>query len=719
MKTTDIQIKVLLLLLLMAVVMLTSCAESEAAADGGGSVVARSAELTFDAYTSRATSAQTRAGFNGSIGDAQLRMPATLGGGFGVFASHTDSRRFDEQSPMNLMYNQLVTYNSAYQKWQYTPVKYWPNEYGTSAQSGYCDKVSFFAYAPFVGVTPSTGTALDGHAYGITALSGNGMTGAPSVHYVSTFDADKTVDLCWGVCQQPSWPVVEGGSAQAINKGLAGLPWLDVERPAQTVQDLKFQFRHATAQLSVSIDTFADTYDTPASVGNTDETRIYVRSVTFTGLATRGVLSLNNTDPDQPLWLGEKEDCLLQTGDELTVYDGRQDGREGFLMSDASAVEPIQGLNPDIIQSAPWGDDAQTPGVDGTERGLFRRWDSSVAKYVAAGARDAICVIPTGDDFSITICYDIETVSPALATYLADGVTHGTSIENCITKTVTFGRESALQAGHRYELRLHLGLNSVKFDAAVGDWLDEPVSEVEMPKPVIIGNLYFSDGTWGTREQYPDKKPIGVVFSDKVSDADREAGYTHGYVVALRSTDVDRKGYEDSGRWGTLNIQLGSSTNTEEEALADLDGRLHSQEIYSLLGQTVSGTLVNSSVISAVNNAMTNYNSSTNGDDAPASSSGWYLPSLGQLKLVSDNWQDILAGSSGLSDSGGASKPDFTGWRNFTFSKSYMQVWLTSSEEGAGNAWRMKITNKVTGETEALTTQKSSGSACIRPVLAF
>lgn len=461
--------------------MLTSCAESEAAADGGGSVVAHSVELTFDAYTSRASSAQTRAGFNGSINDAQLRMPATLGGGFGVFASHTDSRRFDEQSPMNLMYNQLVTYNSTFLRWQYSPVKYWPNNYGSSAQSDNRDKVSFFAYAPYVKVTPSTGTAIDGHIYGITALSGNGKTGSPYVRYVSSFDADKSVDLCWAVCDQPSWPIVQSGSAQNINKGQTGLPWLNVEHPAQTVQDLKFQFRHATAQLSISVDTFADTYDTPASVNNTDETRIYVRSVTFTGLALRGVLSLNNTDSNQPLWLGDKADCLLQNGEELTVHDGRQDGREGFLMSDASALEAIQGLNPDIIQTAPWGDLAQTAGVDGTERSLFRRWDSSAAKYVAAGVRDAICVIPTGDDFSVTICYDVETVSPALPTYLADGVTHGTSIENCITKTVSFGPASALEVGHRYELRLHLGLNSVKFDAEVHDWLSEYVEDSLIP----------------------------------------------------------------------------------------------------------------------------------------------------------------------------------------------------------------------------------------------
>ena len=57
--------------------------------------------------------------------------------GFAVFASYTGQSEFADQT-MNFMYNQQVTYNVS--AWQYSPLKYWPNNPG--------DKVSFFAYAP-------------------------------------------------------------------------------------------------------------------------------------------------------------------------------------------------------------------------------------------------------------------------------------------------------------------------------------------------------------------------------------------------------------------------------------------------------------------------------------------------------------------------------------------------------------------------------------------
>ena len=54
------------------------------------------------------------------------------------------------------MYNEQVTYTGTV--WTYEPVKYWPNEYGDGATSDDVDKVSFFAYAPWVDVTATTGT---------------------------------------------------------------------------------------------------------------------------------------------------------------------------------------------------------------------------------------------------------------------------------------------------------------------------------------------------------------------------------------------------------------------------------------------------------------------------------------------------------------------------------------------------------------------------------
>ena len=64
----------------------------------------------------------------------------------GVFASLTHGNFDATVSTPNFMYNQLVEKKNG--TWQYTPLKYWPNNDS--------DKISFFAYAPHnaTGVTP-------------------------------------------------------------------------------------------------------------------------------------------------------------------------------------------------------------------------------------------------------------------------------------------------------------------------------------------------------------------------------------------------------------------------------------------------------------------------------------------------------------------------------------------------------------------------------------
>lgn len=71
-------------------------------------------------------------------------------GGFGVYAYYTDDADFNQAtSTPNFMNNQNVTSIDG-STWTYTPVKYWPNEA--------TDKLSFFAYAPYVDVPTVTGT---------------------------------------------------------------------------------------------------------------------------------------------------------------------------------------------------------------------------------------------------------------------------------------------------------------------------------------------------------------------------------------------------------------------------------------------------------------------------------------------------------------------------------------------------------------------------------
>ena len=114
--------------------------------------------------------------------------------GFGVFAYYTGSSNWASaatSTPPNFMYNQLVTYADASSSWQYSPVKYWPNDNQPADDTGATGSqehnyVSFFAYAPY-----DDGTSL--------TLSGNDATGAPTIGYtwVNNTDPASQADLLY------------------------------------------------------------------------------------------------------------------------------------------------------------------------------------------------------------------------------------------------------------------------------------------------------------------------------------------------------------------------------------------------------------------------------------------------------------------------------------------------------------------------------------------
>lgn len=97
--------------------------------------------------------------------------------GFGVLAYYTEQNNFADtnNNKPNFMWNQKVTYSNS--AWSYTPVKYWPTKVG--------DKVSFFAYAPYV---------EGGEANGIV-LSKNNVAGAPTATITLPDDPSKTIDF--------------------------------------------------------------------------------------------------------------------------------------------------------------------------------------------------------------------------------------------------------------------------------------------------------------------------------------------------------------------------------------------------------------------------------------------------------------------------------------------------------------------------------------------
>ncbi len=452
--------------------MLAGCAGSDDGLSGqspsqpSGSGDGRTA-VDFQAYLSRST---TRAGAGGILtpDNADAGNVSLQAQGFGVFAYYTDLKKYDQTYLPNFMYNTHVTYAAG--NWGYSPLMYWPNEYGSNAQSDDEDKVSFFAYAPYAAHASAASGSVQGDAtVGITGFSRNSTAGDPIVKYIASFDPAKSVDLCWGVVgsSETSWNRIQG-TAQTLAEGK---PWLDVEHPQGIQQKMTFTFKHALSQLNVQID--ADVDATSHSDGGTAldaNTRIYVRSISFTGIALQGALNLNNQKAGEALWLDYSGTTDLPYGQSVTVKDGLRDGREGAASATADNEIP-KGLNPGIIQN-----NGFTGGVTTSLQNAFGDGSS---------AETPVCVIPTGESMTVTIVYDVETLNPHLPGYISDGVQHGVSVENKITKAVDFSG-GGLQCGKKYTLKLHLGMNSVKFDASVDPWQDGAEAQGWLPANTAV-----------------------------------------------------------------------------------------------------------------------------------------------------------------------------------------------------------------------------------------
>ena len=404
--------------------------------------------VSFEALSQRSL---TRAGYAGVMDNDQLKT-----NGFGVFGYYTDLNEYDQTSTPNFMYNQKVSGAN----WTYEPVKYWPNEYGSNAQSDDVDKLTFFAYAPYTENVPATGKVTGDDQVGITGFTRATAAGDPYVKYVGSLDPLKCVDLCWGVAdpnQNVTWNIIQGGSQTMT----AGMPWMNVQRPQKSLgQKMKFFFKHALTQLNVQIDADVNTDTHGAGVEVDSKSKVYVRSITFNGFAMKGALNLNNEDANTPNWKGYNCNNEPIVTEEYTIYDGMKDGKEGTGY--VASNEKVTGLNEKIIQDKAWNQSAE--GVTKTAKNLFNSTTVDAPIYV----------IPTGDNMNVTIVYDIETKDDKLAGTVSDNETNGVSIENKISKTITLSSGDAmkLEAGKKYTIQLHLGLSQVEFDAKVEDWDD-------------------------------------------------------------------------------------------------------------------------------------------------------------------------------------------------------------------------------------------------------
>jgi hypothetical protein len=307
------------------------------------------------------------------------------------------------------------------------------------------------------------------------------------------------------------------------------MPFVDLVKPNNPANDrLVFNLKHALAKVKVTIDYIADqptplngtygedTYgvkkaDGTDSVPNPKsqhidslKTRIFVRSFSIDGWATEGALNLNNTEPGIPLWkdIDGSKDLSFNT---VTFFDGLKDSKEGTANNLQKSETPT-GLNPTIIENYAITDTlsaaemaaALAAGKDyGKDSLVFRDgvknlgvpdYKNGEGSVLLFGGDDTkndgyFYVIPRNadEDVNVKIVYDVQTIDQNLAGVLADGVTHGSIIENVISKEAILGTGVDFKPGYQYLIKIHIGMTSVKLEATVQPWLETGESTVNLP----------------------------------------------------------------------------------------------------------------------------------------------------------------------------------------------------------------------------------------------
>lgn len=387
--------------------------------------------VTFGVYAGQAATKAT-------YGDLTTTNIKSSTDGFGVFAYYTQNTAWDgakTTATPNFMYNQKVHYNESANttlypaKWEYTPLKYWPNgQNSTTVETGtYNDKVSFFAYAPHTTSTPATGlvdTPYPAASQGITAMSTNTAVNAPTVTFTVPSNANQQIDLLWAT------PLTD-----ETHKALNG--------------KVSFTFNHALAKLNLQAQAVVDAVS-PVTANLTDngdatfdegETWILLQSLEVKADGTKtGTLSLNDGS-----WSSKSGESVITYSTDAFNF-GKETGN-------------------------PWSASNTITVTENTKTGFrvcetARDLNSNISPMIIPGEI-------ASSKFVVTANYWVITKDAALnGGYSA--------VQQVIKKTsasaITFS------AGYNYNIVVRLGLNSIDFDVtAVSPWTDQAGDPIDLP----------------------------------------------------------------------------------------------------------------------------------------------------------------------------------------------------------------------------------------------
>ena len=316
-------------------------------------------------------------------------------------------------SEPDFMKNQHISWNGS--AWTYSPLKYWPNQTST--------KVSFYAYAPYVASAPfDTPAAACTEAAKVSPVE-------DGILYIPASDA-ATPEIVYRMADKP-----ENGVDLMYGVDADGLPFLNMGKQ-KLGEKIKYHFRHALTKLTVNVDADFDKTD--------PNTRVVIESVNLKTdkLATYGTLNLNNSVANTPLWT---------PGTTLSAFNTNA----GYDLPVAYGLRYVDGNH-----DTPAHYSQQPLGVTGSTQPLMG--------YTPDGVTPAsLLLVPNSagtGDLTITIRYRIITRDAQVTGGYLESI-------NEIQSTIA-AASMPFAPGTSNTLNLHLGIASVRYDAAVTDWND-------------------------------------------------------------------------------------------------------------------------------------------------------------------------------------------------------------------------------------------------------
>lgn len=440
--------KKLFLFAALAATVFASCGKNEVTQKN---TAEKGTPVSFGVYAGKAaTKAVSNTDPFGDIDTDALKAASSTG--FGVFGYYTDNADYTSGSYYaNFMYNEQVTYNTSTSKWEYDPVKYWPNEHGASANSETrVDKLTFMAYAPWVDIkvlsngVPSTVKDAGENAAteGIINMTGNAMEEDATLSFVVPSSSAEQIDLLYGRLKTQSENVDDTNEPTVAPAApdYSAIANLTKEKVGGKVDII---FKHALAKVTLDIKDVIDKVSPESSVSPAT-TKVFVKSLTIKG-------------------------TNLGTSGKLNLYNGNWSDQAG------AATFAVSPLPTSIYQASAPADGAAYDAL------------TSVTGVIETGlgaATSKLMFVPYGTITGIDIVYYVCTRDANLATGIS--VVENHIIKDFDIDPVAPGNQPINLAdgkGKQHNITILLGLTSVKLQASVDTWTTGTYS-IDLPQNV-------------------------------------------------------------------------------------------------------------------------------------------------------------------------------------------------------------------------------------------